>query len=341
MNRNCVGLTLSEVIAGHRQDTRLAPTRRRDLVSALVRMVELTGVDPRSTPASMRFMRPLIKAIRPAKYGLNPKTWSNLRSNFRAAIVHPAPRHRRQHDPEWTKLRRSLPADRMKNGLCRFIGFCEDSGLPPSSVSDEAFDRFLAHVEADANLSDPHHCHRRSCRLWNEAAASVVGWPQFRITLPSYRRPRLSLPLGNYPPCLQEDLGQYLDYLRSGSDRFAKGPRQKKMTESTVRQRRTEILLALSALVASGRDPASITSLACLVDPDAFEAVLRRYLKDDEHQTPRPFAHNLAVTLTSLARRWVKLGPDTLEELRDLKGCLGPQQTGLTQKNERLSADAG
>ena len=233
MNHNCAVLTLSEVIAGHREDARLAPTRRRDLVSALVRMVELTGVDPRSTPASMRYMRPLIKAVRPAKYGLNPKTWSNLRSNFRAAIVHPAPRRQRQHDPAWTKLRRSLPADRMKNGLCRFIGFCEDSGFPPSSVSDEVFDRFLAHVEADANLSDPYHCHRRSCRLWNEAAASVAGWPQFRITLPSYRRPRLSLPLGNYPPCLQEEFGRYLDYLRGGSDRFAKGPRQKKMTEST------------------------------------------------------------------------------------------------------------
>jgi len=108
------------------------------------------------------------------------------------------------------------------------------------------------------------------------------------------------------------------------------------MAESTVRQRAAEILLALAALADSGRDPASITSLACVVEPDAFQTILRRYLKDDENQTPRPFAHTISVTLISLARHWVKLGPDAVQELRDLQRCLGPQRTGLTKKNETL-----
>jgi integrase len=198
------------------------------------------------------------------------------------------------------------------------------------------FERFLATLQANANLSDPHHCHRRSCRLWNEAAASVPGWPRVRVTLPNYRRPRESLPISSCPRSLQEELAAYLDFLGRGTDRFARGPRQPKLAESTVRQQEVEILLALSALVAAGREPASITSLACLVEPDAYETVLRHYLKNDEKQTPRPFAHGLAITLLGLARRWVKPGPEALEELRNLKGCLGPQYTGFADKNDKL-----
>jgi integrase len=108
------------------------------------------------------------------------------------------------------------------------------------------------------------------------------------------------------------------------------------MAEATVRQRGVEILLALSALVAAGRDPASLTSLACAVERDAFETILRRYLQDDADQTPRPFAHSISITLIGLARHWVRLGPDELEELRQLERCLGPKSTGLTKKNEKL-----
>jgi hypothetical protein len=92
MDQNSAVPSLSEVIARHQQDVGLTPTRRRDLVSSVVRMSELTGVDPNSTPASMPFMRPLINAVRPARHGLNPKTWSNLRSNFRAGTVNLAGR---------------------------------------------------------------------------------------------------------------------------------------------------------------------------------------------------------------------------------------------------------
>ena len=95
-----------------------------------------------------------------------------------------------------------------------------------------------------------------------------------------------------------------------------------------------ELGLALSALVASGREPASITSLACLVEPAAFMAILRRYLKDPK--TPRPFAHNLAWTMISLARRWVRLDPVSIGELDELRKCLGDQRNRLTEKNRRL-----
>ena len=143
--------TLADAIARHEEDASLTPNRRRDLKSAVLRMSEITGVDPRITPASLRFMRPRISAVRPAKYQLTPKTWSNLRSNFRAAVVQAAPRQPRRPDAEWLQLRTALPTGRMKKGLSRFLHFCETSSIPPTAVSDAVSERFRVHLEADTN----------------------------------------------------------------------------------------------------------------------------------------------------------------------------------------------
>ena len=53
--------TLVDVITRHQHDTSLLPKRQRDLKSAVLRMSEITGVDPRITPASLQYMRPRIK----------------------------------------------------------------------------------------------------------------------------------------------------------------------------------------------------------------------------------------------------------------------------------------
>jgi integrase len=324
--------TLADVIARHEQDASLSPRRRRDLKSSVLRMSEITGVDPRITPASLRFMRPRINAVRPARNDLTPKTWSNLRSNFRAAVVQPVPRQPRRPDIEWARLRTALPTRRLKKGLSRMIGFCEINSIPPTTVSDAVSDRFRAHLEADTNVPCPPDHHRLTCRLWNEAAETVPGWPMIRLEVPDHRRPRQSLPISSFPVSLQEELARYLDSL-GGGDLFSEEAAQKRMAPSTVRQRGVELGLALSALVASGRNPASITSLACLVEPGAFTSILRHYLTDGK---PRPFAHNVAQTLTTLAKRWVKLDSASLDKLKALQGRLGPQRKRLTEKNRTL-----
>src|SRR3954468_20217929 len=103
-----VFLFLSDILARLKGDLALTPSRRRDLTSAVVRTCELVGVDPQVTPASLQYMRPLINKVRPAKHGLRPKTWSNPRANFRAAVVHALPRPPREPDPAWEKLRIAL-----------------------------------------------------------------------------------------------------------------------------------------------------------------------------------------------------------------------------------------
>jgi len=232
----------------------------------------------------------------------------------------------------------ALPTRRFRSGLSRLISFCERESIPPTAVSDEVSARFRAHLESDTRVPSPPDCHRRTCRLWNAAADIVPDWPQSRLGLPDHRRPRRSLPLSSYPASLQEELEWCVAPLGC-RDRFAEFGPQKPLRPSTVKKIRSEVALALSAVVEAGRDPASITSLRCLFAPDAFETALRRYLNKDEQQTPRPTAHNIASTLIGLAKRY--LGSDAsaldqLAELERLRKCLGPPPKGLTKKNRNL-----
>jgi hypothetical protein len=255
-----------------------------------------------------------------------------VRSNFRATVVHPAPRMAKLPSPEWAELRAAAPNKRMRLAFSRFIGFCENHGVPPNAVCDRVADRFRAFLETDTGVPDPHACHRMTCRMWNKAVETVPGWPSVRLSVPDHRRPRQSTPITSFPLPLQQEFAAYIKSLRGG-DLFAEEAPERALAPSTVRQREAELGLALSALVAAGRDPAEITSLACLVEPGAFAAILRRYLKDGK---PRPFAHNMAQTLISLAKRLVRPGPFALDKLRELQRRLGPQRKRLTEKNRAL-----
>jgi hypothetical protein len=332
-------LTLADVIEHIKRDLTLSPARRRDLTSAVLRICELAGVDPRVTPASLAYMRPLIKQVRPALHGIRPKTWSNLRANFRAAVVAPAPRQPRERHPEWDTLLRAIPAAWTRERLSGLRRYCQGVGIAPTGVSNVILRDYEDHLERNSLAWDPHRCVRMACTTWNAVMVTVPGWPQARLYVPNPRKPRRRLaPLTSYPPSLQEEIGRCLAPPRPESRFALDGPR-KVLRPSTIEKNRDYVRLALSALVDAGKPPATMTSLRCLFEPEAFETILRRYLKDDDEQTPRPTAHNIASTLIGLADRY--FGPDhadreLIAELRRLRKCLGAKPTGLTKKNRGL-----
>jgi integrase len=332
-----VFLTLNERIARIKEDPALSPARRRDLISAVLRICELVGVDPQVTPASLSYMRPLVRKVRPARHNIRPKTWSNLRANFRAAVMAPLPRRPREPNPEWDAVLRALPDPWIRERLSGFRAYCQAKGIAPANVSDAVLRDYEAYLKHNSLVWDPHSCVRVTCTTWNAAVDTVSDWPQVRLYLPSHRTRRRTLPLTSFPPNLQKEISECLAP-RPGH-RFAPGGHWKALRPSTVRKITTELGLALSPLVEAGRDPGTITSLRCLFEPDAFETILRRYLNDDDEQTPRPTAHNLASTLIGLADRFFGSDPTSsklMEELRRLRKCLGPKPSGLTKKNRKL-----
>ena len=327
-------LTLADVVLALEGATDLPPDRRRDLLSACRRIAALLQTTPEHLPASLAELRPRLSRVLPAAHGLSSKTWQNLRSNLIAAIKRTVPSgtpRRPQAAAGWQRLRGLLSDKRLQNGLSRFIGFCRREGVAPDQVTDAVADSFARHLSEGTLVSKPEVVHRCACRLWNEASA-LPDWPQIRLTVPPCRKPGTTGSLTTaLPQSFHQDLEQHLDWL-AGRDRFAELPPPTACRPRTIAERRKLMLLAASALIAGGRPPEQIGRLADLTTPDRVKAVLQHYLAKNGG-TITPIARGLATALIGVAKDWVRVTPELLAQLKELRRRLGRSPTGLTSKN--------
>src|SRR5262249_24388213 len=101
------------------------------------------------------------------------------------------------------------------------------------------------------------------------------------------------------------------------------------------RLRRDQIHAAVTALVESGTDPATIRSLADLTSPDNFKSILRRRLRSVDGET-NTFNYNLGKALVQIAYEWVKVDAQVFAEAKRLLGKMPVPLLGLTDKNKRF-----
>jgi integrase len=111
--------------------------------------------------------------------------------------------------------------------------------------------------------------------------------------------------------------------------------RAKKLAPRTLRLRRNHIHSAVTAACAAGIDPASWTSLANLVEPETFRALLR-HLWEEGGRTLTAYTHGIAGTLVAIAVEWEKLPAETIGMLKALRKKLGTLPSGLTDKNKAV-----
>ena len=220
-------LTLADVITALQADPNLAPTRRRDLCSAVRRVAGMLARDPARLPASLPEIRRALDGVTPAQTGISTKTFQNIRSDLLAALRHVgANRHpgtaRSPLSPPWRALNERLPGKRLRNGLSRFLRFCSAMGIEPEQVDDGVIDRFMSFVREHTLARKPNDIRRCTCRIWNEATNCVPGWPQVVISVPDYREPRTALPLSAFPAPFQAEVKRYLDWL-TNPDPFDEG----------------------------------------------------------------------------------------------------------------------
>ena len=155
-------LTLADVVTALQADLSLAPTRRRDLCSAVRRVAGMLARDPARLPASLPEIRRALAGVTPAQAGISTKTFQNIRSDLLAALRHVgANRHpgttRPPFSPPWRALYGRLPEQRLQNGLSRFFRFCAAMGIEPEQVDDGVMDQFMSFVREHtlARESDP------------------------------------------------------------------------------------------------------------------------------------------------------------------------------------------
>lgn len=312
--------------------------RRRDLKSAVRRICDLVRREPEHFPADVIALRGALRNVAAAQSGLSAKTIANIKANVLAALRLQRPQSREGTGrtpltPAWQDIADRLSEVRLKRGLSRFVHFCASRGIAPEAVSDSAVDAFSSYLRTETFVKKPNDLLRRTTRLWNEAVYRVEGWPDRRLSVPSFRAPRRTLPLSDLPQSFQGDVAAHSRWLR-GDDLFTAHPPPRVCRPATINLRRKHIEGAASALIESGVVPESLKTLADLVTPEAVKALLQKYLARSNNQ-PTQYHRALVTTMIHIARHWVRAKSDNIEALKDLKRRLGSDRTGLTEKNRQ------
>ncbi len=330
--------TLQEVLNAVEGNEALSVTRSRDLRSAVKRVAGLLGDDPTRIPLDLPTLSIKLAAVNPVFAGLTNKTFSNIKSDFIAAVkaseMTPVLSGTKQPlNADWTKLMAQFSSKRARIGLSQLARHVGALGIAPEDVDTAVIESFIAAVRAGSLHHKPDHLHKTVSLIWNE----VVQHSELNlqsVTVPSFRSPAKRIAWMLLSKAFRNDVEEYLKWC-SGSDTFAADARSRALAPRTLKLRRDQIRAGVTALLESGIMPTRIRSLADLVSPENFKRILRR-----RHQIvggrENNFNRDLAEALAQIAREWVKVDTGVLAELTRLTGKVPMPASGLTDKNKRF-----
>jgi hypothetical protein len=332
-----ITITLRDVLNVVEGSAALSATRRRDLRSAVMRVASLLGDVPSRIPLHLPAISARLATVSPVAAGLTKKSFSNIRSDFIAAVkvsgLRPVQRLARTPlSPAWKNLFVDLSGRRAHLGLSRLARYASANGIEPRAIRNAKIDAFIAAVRDGSLHRKPNGLHRRVALIWNEAAER----PEFglqTVEVPSFRRAAKRIEWTSLANAFRKDVDKYLIWC-SGADVFAADARSRPLSPQTIKLRQNQIHAAVTAIVESGVKPAAIKSLADLVSPENFKRILRR-----SHEAvggrENVFNHDLARALVQIARQWAKVGTGALAELTRLAGKIPMPMAGFTDKNKR------
>jgi integrase len=316
----------------------LAPNKLRDLRSAVTRVAKLLGDAPTRIAFDLPLLSARLAAISPIAIGLTPKSVSNIRSDFLAAVRISGLKPVRSPgkaalSPAWSALLAKLPKRREGIGLSRLARHASAQGIAPQQIDDAALAGFFTAMREGSLHRKPNDLHRRTAQIWNEAA-DQPGLGLQKVSVPSFRSAPKRLDWDVLSSQFRRSVDDHLAWC-SGSDVFAVDARARPLAARTLNLRRGQIHAAVTALVAAGGDPSEIKSLGDLVTPVALELILRQR-HNAAHRRANAYNRDLAEALVQIAREWVKVAPDVLTQLKKLAAKMPMPATGLTDKNKRF-----
>ena len=373
--------TLGDVLASIRHRRDLSDAKRREMISRLrtcVRIILNNRDQTRGRALSGRELDALAATLPcdpawlnrhlfdtpPRVHELSLKSFQNAVSALRAAL-----RHVGQHEPprgadvtvpaesDWGSLLamvRQARDQRSWSMLGGLASWCHARGVPPGAVTAGILAAYGEHLRVRVVRADiPRYLRVLAC-AWRQAAAAIPDWPGCADLRPA-RRQAATLRLGALSAGLQADVARLVAHLRGSTD--GRGPFLSTGVPKPLRPRSVKhyvrlIREAASALVLLGRDPASLTRLDDLVQPEAAQAILQFYWdRAVERRREReglaadwqPAARDgvcaqtgqLAHMLVVVARHFCcGLAPDQIARLQALKRAVTPGRRGaITAKN--------
>jgi integrase len=338
LRRGAKAPTLGDVRDAVARATDLSPIRIRDLTSAISSFCSLIGEEPDYFPIDLDAIRAKLDAVNPIGNGISPKRLANIRSDLFAAItasglkpIRPAPQGL---TGPWEALRTRLATKRQRIGVSRLFQYASAAGLAPADIDDSVITEFITAIREQSLHRKPNALHRQTTVIWNEVGRAFPEFGLRPVSVPSFRAPPRRIDLSLLPGRFRNDLEAYLSW-SSSKDPFAPEARPRGLAPATARLRRDQIHAAVTALVESGTDPATITALADLVIVANFKKIAQQRLTMVDGKA-NVFNRGLAGTLVQIAREWVKTDAARLTELKRLASKLPVLRPDLTAKNKRF-----
>ena len=167
------------------------------------------------------------------------------------------------------------------------------------------------------------------------------------VTVPTNRPAPTRIPWRQVPSSFREDVKQYLTWA-SVPDPLAEGARARALAPLSLRLQQTHIHSAASAAAAAGIPLDQIISLASLVEPETFRALLRHLLAARTDRKLSAYTHGVAVTLIAIASDWVKASAgcdrdpqDASEQARNVANRLDRKEPGAVAQVRRPATARG
>jgi Phage integrase family len=325
--------TLQTVLDRLAGNSELSTSRRRDLRSGVLSFAKLANRPPAAIPLDLAGIRETLDRMVPGQ-----KRWAKLRSYLAAAIAASGllPMLKTSDvrvDGDWEQLLASAD-QRTRHALSRFARWASLRGIHPEEVDDSAIDRFIADLAAATLVRNLRQLPRRVAKAWNALVARNDGSGLRPVAVPANGRVAIRIPWRQLQPSFRDDAERYLTWA-SVPNPLAEGARPRALSALSLRLQRTHIHSAAAAAVAAGIPIDRLCSLADLVEPEIFRALLLHRWRQDG-RTLTAFTHGVAITLTDIASNWVKAPADVISTLKTLRSKLGTLPSGLTEKNQAL-----
>lgn len=317
-------------------DPALTEIKRRNLASSIRRFVRYLKLDLHM-PAEFPAYRQHLKRFSLAGASISPGRWANIKSDvsfalkrYQAPTRAPLPR---DLSPPWRRLRDAMPDERFRRGLSRLMHWASRRGVEPHEVDEETIAAYRLHLEKETFAQRCDAVYRASCKIWNEAADAVPGWPQRRLAVPSFRK-TVSLAADTFPASFWADFERYRQ-LRLGLDLLAEHGFEKPARPSTLKGHREQFRRFASAMVRVGRPASELRELLSLFDRPWFEKAIEA--EYERLGGACPSLQESLGTFLAVARSYARLEDERLGEIRRIKQRLRCRQYGMTGKNrERL-----
>jgi len=310
--------------------------RVRSAVSMLSRLLNKPPAQITAQPNVLMRQFPRFKKI---PTGLSDKSIANCKTEvqylLRTLGLHSTNAKFRPLSAEWATLKEAFKEEPAIWKLSRFMAFCSATAQSPNAVNDHTVEQYRAALDESGEVEHPKIRVRETIIAWNKLSALAVDRQLQALTVPPTKVARWTIEPGKFPQQFQNDVARWLDRLARVDPDAEEGP-IRALRPASLSLHRHQVYKAASALVFSGRAVESVTSLGCLIEIDAFKAILKT-LRERQAGKLSTALHGLASTLVAIARHQEHRDDDHMRRMKRIRANYAPDD-GPTKSHQRLKA---